>query len=530
VGDAAVTVELGAGIDPDLAARVRALDRSLSRAPFPGFRESVPTYRSLLVLYDPGRIRFADVRAVLLARAAEPVPREEPGPLRCLPVLYGGEAGPDLADVARACRLSEAEVVARHSATEYTAFMLGFTPGFAYLGPLPEALSVPRLATPRVRVPAGSVAIAGGQTAVYPAATPGGWRLIGRTSLLAFDPFRDPPALLVPGDRVRFEPVDALPDAALSEPPPSSHESPTVEVLEPGLLTLVQDGGRHGLRRYGVAASGVLDGRGLRAANRMLGNPEDDAALECTVAGPTLRFLRPVRFAIAGADLGAVLQRPDLGDWDVPMGAAVLARAGNVLRFTGRRGGARAVVAFGGGLDVLGGGLDVPFVLGSRATDLAAGFGGFAGRALRAGDLLSLGPAPEPSTAPATWTRPSPSVTLRVVLGPQYDHFPPGEVERFLRSSFGVSALSDRAGCRLEGPRLAAREGEITTDGMVPGSIQVPPDGNPILMLADGPTTGGYPKIATVLTRDLPLVAQLVPGQGEVRFSAVSVEEAQRGA
>src|SRR5262249_11016402 len=154
----------------------------------------------------------------------------------------------------------------------------------------------------------------------------------------------------------------------------------------------------------------------------------------------------------AGGDLGASLRRPDLGDWEVPLGAAVLARAENVLRFRGRRAGARAVVAFAGSIDV-------PAVLGSRATDLPAGFGGLAGRALVTGDLLPLGPSPPPSTAPATSTEPSSSVTLRVVLGPQYDHFPPGEVERFLRSTFRVSAQSDRAGCRLDGPRLAAREG-----------------------------------------------------------------------
>jgi len=523
VGDAAVTVELGNDIDPDLAARVRALDRSLLRAPFPGFRESAPAYRSLLVLYDPARIRFADVRADLLQRAREPPGREEPGPLRSVPVVYGGASGPDLADVARACRLSESEVVARHAAQEYTAFMLGFTPGFAYLGLLPEALSLPRLATPRVRVPAGSVAIAGRQTAVYPSATPGGWRLIGRTSQRAFDPLRDPPALIRPGDRVRFEPVDALPEMA-SLTPATSADPPAVEVLQAGLLTAVQDMGRHGHRRYGVAASGALDAPALRAANRALGNAEDDAALECTIAGPTLRFLRTVRFAIAGGDLGALLRRPDLGDWEVPQGAPVLARPGNVLLFTGRRAGARAAVAFSGGLAV-------PIVLGSRATDLPAGFGGLAGRALRVGDLLSLGPPNEFSTAAAAHlSPPASSVTVRVVLGPQYDHFPAGEVERFLRSSFRVGPSSDRAGCRLEGPRLAAREGEITTDGMVPGSIQVPPDGKPIVMLGDGPTTGGYPKIGTAVTADLPLLAQLVPGEGEVRFSAVSVEEAQRGA
>jgi KipI family sensor histidine kinase inhibitor len=522
VGDAAVTVELGSGIDPALAARVRALDRALLREGFPGFREAVPTYRSLLVLYDPGRIRFAEVRAHLLARAGAPAEREEPGPLRCIPVLYGGAAGPDLAEVARACRLSEAEVVAQHSSIEYTAFMLGFRPGFAYLGTLPARLALSRLLTPRVRVPAGSVAIAGRQTGIYPVASPGGWRLIGRTAVRAFDAEREPPSLIAPGDRIRFEPVDALHDETSCRPPGSAGP-PALEMLEPGLLTTIQDGGRLGRRRFGVAGAGALDVPALRAANQRLGNDEDMAVLECSVTGPSLRFLRVMRFAITGADLGAFLRRADMGDWPVPLGTPVLARPGNVLLFAGRRAGARACLAFAGGLEV-------PTVAGSRATDLAGGFGGLEGRALRAGDLLAVGLPREPAASVSGWEPPGADVTVRVVLGPQYELFSPGEVERFLRESFRIGATSDRAGCRLEGPRLAARESEITTDGMVPGSIQVPPDGKPIVMLADGPTTGGYPKIATVVTADLPKLAQLVPGEGEVRFSAVSVEEAQRGA
>jgi biotin-dependent carboxylase-like uncharacterized protein len=314
--------------------------------------------------------------------------------------------------------------------------------------------------------------------------------------------------------------VDALPEI---EPGRDDTRSgpPAIEVLEPGLMTTVQDLGRRGQRRFGVTPGGPADAPSHTAANACLGNDEDAAALECTMAGPSLRFLRVMRFAIAGGDLGAVLRRSDLGDWPVPLGTAVLARPDNVLVFRGRRSGARASVAVAGGIEV-------PLVGGSRATDLAGGFGGFQGRALRGGDLLGVG-LPRETRAETGWKPPEARVVLRVVLGPQYDLFPPGEVERFLRETFRVGATSDRTGCRLEGPRLAARESEITSDGMVPGSIQVPPDGKPIVMLADAPTTGGYPKIATVVTADLARLAQLAPGEGELRFSAVSVEDAQRG-
>jgi len=178
----------------------------------------------------------------------------------------------------------------------------------------------------------------------------------------------------------------------------------------------------------------------------------------------------------------------------------------------------------------LAGGIDVPIVLGSRATDLGAGFGGFGGRPLRVGDALSLGPrADRPPEATAAWKAPAARVTVRVVLGPQEDHFEEATRRRFLKERWRVAATSDRVGCRLEGPALAHRgPSEIASDGLVPGAIQVPPDGAPIVVMADGPTTGGYPKIATVVGADLPLLAQLVPGEGEVRFRGVSILEAQR--
>jgi KipI family sensor histidine kinase inhibitor len=522
LGDAALTLELGDRIDPVLNGKVRAIDEELMRNPFHGFRESVPTMRSLLVLYDPEKTGFDEVRQELERRASKPALSAPPGRLHTLPVVYGGADGDDC-DLIRG--LTPDEVAELHSSHEYTAYMLGFLPGFAYLGPLPEALHMPRRRTPRVRVPEGAVAVAGGMTAVYPAATPGGWNLIGRAAVRLFDPERDPPCLIQPGDRVRFTRASAL--LAASVPPPAEGRpaaDAVVEVVDGGLLTTVQDLGRFGHRRQGVAWAGAMDAPALRAANRLVGNAPGAAALECVVAGPELRFLAPVRLAVTGADLGAVLHRDDMGPWPVPRGSVVLARPGNRLSFIGRRSGCRAYVA-------LAGGIDVPVVLGSRSTDLGAGFGGLAGRALRAGDRLSVSPRRgEPSEAAEPTPRAGPA-TLRVTRGPQEEHLSAASVARFLAAEYAVTAASDRIGYRLQGPGLEhARGGEIVSDGMVPGSVQVPPDGQPIVAMADGPTTGGYPKVATVLGVDLPLLAQLVPGEGTVRFVEVSVEEAQRAA
>ena len=482
----------------------------------------MPTLRSLLVLYDPAAVRFAALASEVAARleaaaVPEPAPRHHE-----VPTVYGGEHGPDLEPLARALSCTPADLAARHASCEYTALMLGFTPGFGYLGLLPDGLDVPRLATPRVRVPAGSVAVAGRMTGVYPSASPGGWQIVGRTSLPLFDPWRDEPSLFEPGDGVRFVAVDELPPPPAIGPAPVSSAAPVVEVLEPGLLTNVQDGGRPGHRRIGVCGAGPLDARAHAAANRAVGNEPGAAGLECTIAGPSLLFLAPIRFAVAGADLGAVLERTDLGPWPVPRGVPVLARPGNVLRFRGRVDGCRATIAFAGGLDV-------PPILGSRSTDVAGGFGGASGRPLAAGDRLGVETR---AGASAAESGPWPIVdraSVRVVLGPQADHLEPDSLRAFLEASWRVGSASDRVGLRLEGgaPLRHRRRAEILSDGMVPGCVQVPPDGRPIVMAADGPTTGGYPKVATVVTADLPLLAQLVPGAGEVRFVPVRVEDVQ---
>jgi biotin-dependent carboxylase-like uncharacterized protein len=288
------------------------------------------------------------------------------------------------------------------------------------------------------------------------------------------------------------------------------HSAFTIEILAAGPLMTVQDLGRPGARRYGVSPGGALDAFALAAANRLVGNPPAAAGLEITAGGAALRLRRPALIALAGGDLAASLDgRP------IPLWTAVLADAGATLGLAGRRGawGARAYLAVAGGVDV-------PPALGARATDLAGGFGGLEGRALRAGDLLPLG-APAPRLAPAVgqrWpeaARPAYAAepALRFIPGPHLECFMPDALEALAAARLRVSPTSNRMGYRVEGLRLPyARPCSLPSLGVVPGSIQVPPDGAPILLMADAQTTGGYPLVGALISADLPLAAQLLPG------------------
>lgn len=294
-----------------------------------------------------------------------------------------------------------------------------------------------------------------------------------------------------------------------------------LEVLSPGILTTVQDLGRSGAARWGVAPSGAVDGFSLRAANLLVGNPPGAAALETTLMGLRLRARVDLRVAIAGADLQASLDRRPLPGW----GAFDMA-AGQVLAFGGPRRGFRAYVAVAGGLQV-------PEVMGSRATNLGSGFGGFHGRPLRAGDILPGAPPAPPLPPPAAPLDPGdllpldPPFRLRVVWGPQEDHFTTEALARFAASTYRATSDSDRTGIRLEGPALERRAGmsdSIISEGILPGAVQVPGDGRPIILLRET-VTGGYRKIATVISADLPQLGQIKPGD-EMRFEPVTLEAA----
>jgi KipI family sensor histidine kinase inhibitor len=522
-GDSALLLELDAVVDPRVNARAIAIASAVREAAVPGVRDVVSTYRSVAVYFDPRRTNRGELRHAMMRASDAPgeVPHREPIELA---VSYGRDDGPDLNEVAAWAGLAVQDVVARHTATIYRVFMLGFLPGFAYMGNVDAAIAAPRRATPRLSVPAGSIGLAGVQTGIYPMASPGGWRIIGRTREVMFDPLRTPAARLSPGDRVRFTAVTPRRSGGESQShtvPPITHDpgSRCVTVLKPGLFTTVQDGGRWGHQATGVPVAGAMDSPSYRLANRLVGNDEDAASLEATITGPELRFNAPVRVAVAGADLAA-----SLDDRNLPPGTVADASSGSVLRFGDRQSGTRAYIACGGGIIT-------PPVLGSRATHTLGRMGGLEGRALRAGDRLDLGP----NTATPGGSRSVPrrseclprggGVRVRALPGPQAERFPPDALDILQRTRFTVSPQSNRMGYRLTGGVIGPPAGDMISDATFTGALQVPPSGEPILLMADRQTTGGYAQLAIVITADLPLAGQLAPGEW-IEFALCSHEEA----
>ena len=281
-----------------------------------------------------------------------------------------------------------------------------------------------------------------------------------------------------------------------------------IEILEPGALTSVQTAsGRPGWRHLGVPVGGAADAWSARLANRLVGNPDDAALLEITLVGPTLRLGSAARVAVTGAGFDAAVDA-----YRLPPHQACDLRAGATLRI-GEGSGARAYLAVGGGLTVQG-------MLGSSATDLRSGFGGHEGRALRAGDRLAFGTA---SGRARRWTGTREAGPIRIVRGPHAGRLAP---DAFDGAEWTVSPAADRTGMRLDGPRLEPTGAEVASVGLPLGAIQVPPDGHPIVMLADRPVTGGYPVPACVIGADVGRVAQLRPGDG-LRFASVAIEAAR---
>jgi KipI family sensor histidine kinase inhibitor len=518
-GDSALLLELEPVIDAAVNARAIAIATAVRDDLLAGVRDVVPTFRSVAVYFDPLITDARDVQASLERALNAPVTTGE-GRLVEIPVEYGGQWGPDLADVASFAGEKTETVVRRHTERQYRVFMLGFLPGFAYLGPVDPSIAAPRRPTPRDRVRAGSVGIAGGQTAVYPLDSPGGWQIIGHTATRMFDADQWPAALLAPGDSVRFHAdhsahqQTAIPRSGIQ----LTSAARSMMVIDPGLFTTVQDSGRWGHQSSGVPISGAMDWVAHRTANALVGNEPSAATLEATLSGPKIRFEQRTTVAIAGADLGAVVDGAR-----VPPCTPVTCPAGGILRFAGRAAGARAYIAADGGIEV-------PRVLGSRSTNVPARMGGAGGRVLLQGDRLGLG-APRTSAARRRFAADAMAdrqggARLRVIAGPQLEFFPDSALDVLERTRFIVSSHSNRMGYRLQGgpiPRFTERE--MISDSVFTGAIQVPSSGEPILLMADRQTTGGYPQLAVVITADLPLAAQLVPGDW-IEFRVCSRAEA----
>lgn len=494
--------------------------------PWTAVTEVVPAARTLLVRVGAPKHRDPVGRAVLeLAGSLEPAVLDGDdegggGGDRSveLPVRYDG---PDLEDVARLTGLATAAVVRAHTGTPWRVGFGGFAPGFAYLVGGDRRLHVPRRAEPRTRVPTGAVGLAGGFSGVYPRESPGGWQLVGTTEVVLWDVERDPPALLAPGTTVRF--VDA--DRVGWEPPPATQadDSTTpraarrsatttaprpraVHVLDPGPLSLVEDLGRRGLGDVGVGHSGAADPAAYLLGLRLVGHAVDEhagqppASVEVTLGGLTVRARGDLLVALTGAPCPAAVDGTPVGH----AGPFALAD-GRTLALGVPPRGLRTYLAVRGGIDA-------DPVLGSRSADTLSGLGP---PPLRAGDVLPVGPPPAsfPGVEHAPHGVRTDEVVLTMTPGPRADWCDLDDLAHGIRT---VTQRSDRVGIRLHGRPVQRStpyaDSELPSEGLVPGAVQVPPGGEPVVFLADHPVTGGYPVVAVLTAPALARAVQLRPG------------------
>jgi KipI family sensor histidine kinase inhibitor len=473
-GEGAVYLDLEVEAAPDRAARTLAAAAALREA-MPGADIAVGAGTILVV--GPA----SEEEALSVARPALsglPPALEKPR-THSIEAVYDG---PDLVASAEALGITPEALIELHAGRDHVAELLGFLPGFAYIGPIDGRLVLPRRASPRPSVPAGSVAIAGEFTGIYPSRSPGGWNLIARAiGVELFNPARDPAMLIAPGDRVRFVPVAAgeangnTADLRSNTPERGAGRAgAALEITASTVCSTIQDAGRPGKLGRGLPPSGPLDPYVFCAANRAVGNEPGAAAIEVMLGGLRARARGDLVLSIDGAP-------------------AVKLKDGEELRVEPNERAVRYVAVRGG--------VEVPALIGSRSTVLAARFGGLEGRPLRRGDILAVGPdsgcgSPEIPEAPA----PSPApAMLEIDPGPHVDRFPEGALDVLLETQWTVSRLADRVGVRLEGGQIPRDRPDLALPvPMRRGAVQIATDGTPIVLGPDHPVTGGYPVLAIV--------------------------------
>lgn len=492
-GESALLVDLGLESAPDRACRTLGIAQAL-KAAFPQ-ADIVPAAGTIALLQmEPGHL--ASIQSIILNLLSSYQPPPLQGQLHTIHTVYDGL---DLDEIAAAQGTRREQLIEWHTQSDFIAEFLGFLPGFAYLGPIDSRLIRPRRSSPRPRVAAGSVALAGSHTGIYPLDSPGGWNLIGRAvNTVLFDPNRDPPILLKAGDRVRFERVSdgnvLVPRLMPEDQAPPFAGARGLEIIAAPPGTTVQDIGRIGYQHLGFPPSGAQDRVYFERANQAVANAKHEAALEIPFG--TLKFRAIGRISIS-LDGEAPHTLSNGEEWV----AEAHERAVRYLAIAG--------------------GFLVSDRLGSKATLPGARFGGFFGRMLKRGDRLFAGEQQsnalpiQPDFMPA---KVSNKVVLELSPGPHLSRFPARAMDILLSEEFSVSALSNRVGSRLDGPAIPREGPDLALPApMRRGAIQVTTDGTPIVLGPDHPITGGYPVPAMLSNHAQSEFARLRPGT-KLRF------------
>jgi KipI family sensor histidine kinase inhibitor len=500
-----------------------ALFASLEADPVDGIEDMVPAARTLMLRFRPDRLSAERLAGEIAERdlSARLAPSDM---LVEIPVCYDGE---DLADVAELTGLSVEDVIRRHTESTFTVAFCGFAPGFGYLVGGDPALEVPRRQSPRTKIPAGSVALAGAFSGVYPQNSPGGWQIIGTTPVKMWDLTRDPPALFQPGYRVRF--IDLAKEAAKFPASPSSNPPArpvaemdsrlSITVLAAPMPALFQDLGRFGQTGQGVSSSGALDQGAFKAANRVVGNPDSTPALEITLGGFSFEVSGRAVMALTGAPCPITIRDAKGRETKAETYRPISLEAGDVVTLGFAPKGARSYLAFRGGLEVTA-------VLGSASTDTLAVVGPdpvAVGAQLFLGKVQGLSSVSLDETPAFDCPAAGDIVTLDVIMGPRSDWFTERGIATLTEQLYTVTPQSNRVGIRIEGPEPLERKdtAELPSEGTATGAIQVPHSGQPVLFLADHPLTGGYPVIGTIAEYHLDLAGQ-IPVNAKIQFRPVT--------
>ncbi|PDT81202.1 5-oxoprolinase/urea amidolyase family protein [Sinorhizobium sp. BJ1] len=501
-----------------------ALFASLEADPVEGIEDMVPAARTLMIRFRPETLTAERLAGEITTRdlSARIAPSDK---LVEIPVRYDGE---DLENVAELTGLSVEDVIRRHTESTFTVAFCGFAPGFGYLVGGDPALQVPRRQSPRTKIPAGSVALAGAFSGVYPQASPGGWQIIGTTPERMWDLSRDPPALFQPGYRVRFFDLEkrSVPGSAAGvKSPDASSTELTAEALKLKILAapmpaLFQDLGRFGQTGQGVSSSGALDRGALKAANRVVGNAVATPCIEIIPGGFSFEASGRTVVALTGAPCPISIRDASGRTITAETYQPISLEPGDVVTLGHAPRGMRCYLAIRGGFHV-------KPVLGSASTDTLAIVGP---DPVTAGAILTV-EKKTPTLASVSLTEtpafehPAPGevVTLDVIMGPRSDWFTEAGIVSLSDQLWQVTPQSNRVGIRLSGETPLERrdKAELPSEGTATGAIQVPHSGQPVLFLADHPLTGGYPVIGTVAEYHLDLAGQ-IPVNAQIRFRLVT--------
>jgi len=548
ISDHSLTIDFGNIIDESLNKRVTGLFHHLTDHPFPGMIEAVPAYCSLSIYYDTIRLKkenpqlpvFEQVKKRMEQVIAENIEiADTPSKLVTIPVCYDAAFGPDLENIAHERGISVQELIQIHYDTIYRVYMNGFMPGFAYMGEVDKRIAIPRHKTPRQIIEAGSVGIAGKQTGIYPLDSPGGWQIIGKTPLALFN--KNIPqaenngqlALLQPGDKVQFYPVSTDEFEKIQRqqnrtdaPGIAETAARGIRIKKPGLLTSIQDTGRNGFRYLGINPGGAMDKTALLIGNALVGNPAKEAGMEIFFPGPEIIFDTHAIIAVTGADF-----TPCINGEKISLNQPVLIDAGSELSFARPVSGHCCYLSINGGFDI-------QSWLGSKSTHLKAGAGGWQGRPLKKEDIIHLLKVSQlyntdlkeqlQSFSCKIHSRENEQAQpLRVIPGKEWNRLRHAAQDCFTREGFTISTIADRMGYRLKGSVLEFEHYEELVSSAVDfGTIQLLPDGQMIILMADHQTTGGYPRIAHVISADHSLLAQKRPGE-KIFFQLTDIKTAE---